>query len=254
MLRRESQVLLGFAALWLVPPLIVGQELAGRKEKQIKITSAEGERSFVLQVSAKGREGVVSVRNEKGIEIQSLLCPLLRDNSAPTEPELAAVREQFVLRFDAKDLDSDGHKDLMGIRDFGAKWARYCMWFYDPQQHIFVKDFLAEQMELLENLAVFGNRQFVTSYLGPADPWQAVYGIAGAQGSRPERQLIPAFSCLVETKSDGITPKAIVTTQYKGGQTIVERQETGTMDMRSTFGKCGSSVKLQESERSRENK
>jgi hypothetical protein len=160
----------------------------------------------------------VSVRNEKGIEIQSLACPLLRDNSVPREPELAAVREQFVSRFEAQDLDSDGHKDLMGIRDFGAKWARYCVWFYDPLQHIFVKDFLAEQMELLSNLAVLGNRKIVTSYLEPTDPWQAVYGIAGAQGSRPERQLIPAFSCLVETKSDGITPKAIVTTRYGSSQ------------------------------------
>jgi hypothetical protein len=253
MFQCESRVLLGFAALWLVPPLVGGQELARSKEKQMKITSAVGEPSFVLQVSAKGREGVVSVRNEKGIEIQSLVCPLLRDNSAPTEPELAAVREQFVLRFEAQDLDSDGHKDLMGIRDFGGKWARYCVWLYDSKQHIFVKDFLAEQMELLENLAAIGNRKIVTSYLGPTNPWQAVYGIVGAQGSRPERQLIPAFSCLVETKSDGITPKAIVTTQYKGVQTIVQRQKTGTMDMRSAFGTCGSSGKLQESEKSQVN-
>src|SRR5271166_6395243 len=152
MLRRETRaLLLGFAAIWLVPPLVVGQELPASKEKQMKITGAHGEPSFVLQISAKGRHGAVSVRNEKGVEIQSLACPLLRANSAPTEPELAAVREQFVLRFEAQDLDFDGHKDLMGIRDFGAKWTRYCVWFYDPQQHIFVKDFLAEQMELLAN-------------------------------------------------------------------------------------------------------
>ena len=95
MLQRETRVLLlAFAAIWLVLPLVVGQELAGSKEKQMKITGADGEPSFVLQISAKGREGVVSVRNEKGIEIQSLVCPLLRASSAPTEPELAAVREQ----------------------------------------------------------------------------------------------------------------------------------------------------------------
>jgi hypothetical protein len=144
------------------------------------------------------------------------------------------------LRFEAQDLDFDGHKDLMGIRDFGAKWARYCVWFYDPQKHIFVKDFLAEQMELLANLATIGNGKIVTSYLGPTNPWQVVYGIAGAQGSRPERQLIPAYSCLVETKSDGITPKAIVRTRYEGGQAIVQQQEAVTMDMRLALGSCDS--------------
>jgi hypothetical protein len=97
MLQGERRVLLlGFAAIWLVPSPVVGQALDVSKEKQMKIAGAGEERSFVLRISAKGRQGVVSVRDEKGIEIQNLVCPLLRDNSTPTEAELAAVREQFV--------------------------------------------------------------------------------------------------------------------------------------------------------------
>ncbi len=255
MLTSETRMLLlGFAAILSVPLLVVGQELGASKEKQMRIAGADGEPSFVVQISAKGRRGVVSVQDEKGTELQSLVCPLLRDNSAPTESELAAVREQFVVKFEAQDLDSDGHKDLMGIRDFGAKWARYCVWFYDPQQHIFVKDFLAEQMELLANIAAIGNGKIVTSHIGPTNPWLAVYSIVGAQGSRPQRQLVPAYSCLVETKTDGTTPKAVVTTRYEGGQAIVERQEVVKTEMKSAPGTCSSSGKLQESQKSLANK
>jgi hypothetical protein len=250
MLRRKVRaLLLGWAAIWLVPP-IVGQEVDASKQRQLKIPSAGGEPSFVLRISAEGRRGVVSVQDEKGTEMQSLVCPLLGDNSAPTDSELEAVREEFVLRFEAKDLDFDGHKDLMGIREFGAKWARYCVWFYDPQQHIFVKDFLAEQMELLANLAANVNGQIVTSHLGPVNPWHAVYRIDGAEGSRPERQLVPAYSCLVETAADGSAPKAVVTTRYEGGQAIVQRQEAVKIDLRSALGMCSSLGRLRESQKS----
>jgi hypothetical protein len=43
----------------------------------------------------------------------------------------------------------------------------------------------------------------------------------------------------VETKSDGITPNAIITTRYEGGQAIVQRQKAVTMDMSSALGSCG---------------
>jgi hypothetical protein len=254
MLRRMTRVvLLGWVATSLVLP-IVGQELDASKERQMKIPSAGGESSFVLQISAEGRRGVVSVQDEEGTQIQSLVCPLLRDSSAPTDSELVAVREQFILRFEAKDLDFDGHKDLMGIREFGAKWARYCVWFYDPQQHIFVRDFLAEQMELLANLAANVNGQIVTSHLGPVNPWQAVYRIAREEESRPQRQLVPAYSCLVETTADGSTPKAVVTTRYEGGQAIVQRQETVKMDIGSALSLCSSSGKLRENQKSQAKK
>ena len=120
----------------------------------------------MLRISAKDRRGMVVVKDEKEIDVQSLVCPLLRDNSTPTDSELAAARDQFVLRFEAKDLDFDGHIDLIGIREFGAKWARYCVWLYDPLQGLFVKDFLAEQMELLANLAVNVDSEIVLHISG----------------------------------------------------------------------------------------
>lgn len=254
MSRRNTRILfLGWTAIWLVPP-IAGREIDASKERQMKIPSADGEPSFVLQISAEGRRGVVSVQDEKGTELQSLVCPLLRDSPAPTNYELVAAREQFILRFEAKDLDSDGHKDLMGIREFGAKWARYCVWLYDPQQHIFVRDFLAEQMELLANLATNVNGHIVTSHLGPVNPWHAVYRIAGADGSRPQRQLVPAYSCLVETTADGSAPKAVVTTRYEGGQATVQRKEAVKMNMRSALATCSSLGKLLESPKSQPKK
>jgi hypothetical protein len=66
MLHSETRLLLALAAIWLLPPLVVGQELPGSEEKQMKITSADGEPSFVLQISATGREGWCLCGTKKG--------------------------------------------------------------------------------------------------------------------------------------------------------------------------------------------
>ena len=80
--------------------------------------------------------------------------PRLRDAAEATGEELAAVREQFVTHFVIADLDFAGHLDLTGIREFGAKWARYCAWLYDQKQHRYRKDFLAEQIPHMQSLQV----------------------------------------------------------------------------------------------------
>jgi hypothetical protein len=206
----------------------------------MKVPSVAGEPALVFKISAVGRRGIMSVRNEGGAEVQSLECPLLRDGVAATQQELAAVREQFVRQFVVMDLDSDGHPDLAGIREFGAKWARYCVWLYDPNQHIFVKNFLAEQMELLTNLTSLEGGLVSSSHMGPTNPWQAVYRIVGAQASRPERQLVPVFSCLLETTPDGDKPTAVVMTRYDGGQAVAQRDDAVKMGMKEALAKCGS--------------
>jgi hypothetical protein len=158
-----------------------------------------------------------------------------------TQEELAAAREQFMTQFVVTDFDFDDHPDLAGIREFGAKWARYCVWLYDPQ-HIFMKDFLAEQMELLVNLRPLAGRRITSSHMGVESNWLAVYRVAGADGSRPERQLVPVYSCLVEYTPSGEKPTAVVTTHYQKGQAVVRRQEAVKMDMKAALGKCSSGV------------
>jgi hypothetical protein len=116
----------GWAASWVVSPMVNQESPAGKE--RVEIPAAGGEPAFVLQISTDRSRGIVSVRNEKNAEVQKLTCPLLRDNAEATEAELAAVREQFVSKFMVRDLDFDRHPDLAGIREFGAKWARYCVW------------------------------------------------------------------------------------------------------------------------------
>jgi hypothetical protein len=228
---------LGCTALGAVPSAR-SEDLDARKEREMKIPGTGGEPSFLLRISAEGTRGVVSVREERGKELQSLTCLLLRDHVESTEEELAAARQQFVTQFVVDDFDFDRHLDLAGIREFGAKWARYCVWLYDPKQHIFVKDFLAEQMELLVNLKPLGGSQISSSHMGPANIWRAVYQVAGLEGSRPERQLVPVYSCLVETTPDGEKPTAVVMTRYEGVQPVVARLETANMDMRAALNRC----------------
>jgi hypothetical protein len=240
MFQSNTRVLLLGLAVICLTPLMVGQGSNPSKEREITVPSIAGEPFFRLKISAEGRRGIVSVWNAQGTEAQSLECPLLRDNVEAKQEELAAVREQFVTQFVALDLDFDRHADLTGIREFGAKWARYCVWLYDPKQHIFVKNFLAEQMELLTNLSSHDGGLVSSSQIGPTEPWQAMYRIAGATESRPERQLVPVFSCLVETTPDGEKPTAVITTRYEGGQAVVQRKEAANMDMKAALGMCSS--------------
>jgi len=236
----EARVLLLVAWISIgVTSFVVCQQSSASKEREIKVSVA-GEPAVTLKISALLRRGIVSVRNNAEAEVQSLECPLLRDDVEATEQELAAVREQFVTQFEARDLDSDGYPDLAGIREFGAKWARYCVWLYDPRQHVFVKNFLAEQMELLTNLTSSDGALVSSSGIGPTNPWQAVYQITGAKGSRPERQLVPLFSCLLETTPSGDKPSAVVTTRYNNGRAVVARQDATRMSMKEALSKCPS--------------
>jgi hypothetical protein len=166
----------------------------------IKIPVASGEPALTLQISTERSRGVVSVRDETGIEVQRLTCALL--------------------------------------------------WLYDPKQHSFTRDFLAEQMELLTNLEPLAGGQISTSHRGPENMWRAVYRITGAEGSRPVRQLIPAYSCLVETTPGGVKATAIVTAQYQSGQTIVQRHQTGKMNIKAALNRCDSSPEMGESRKS----
>ena len=185
----------------------------------------------------------MSVQHDNGAELQRLSCPLLRDDTAVSEDQLVAVREQFLRQFVVRDLDSDGHPDLAGIREFGANWARYCVWLYDPKQHFFAKDFLAEQMELMTNLEPLAGGQIPTSHMGPENMWRAVYRITEVEGSRPERQLVSVYSCLVETKPGGEKLASVVTVRYESGRAVVKRHEAGKMDIRAALSKCSLSTR-----------
>ena len=231
---------LGLAGIWAAPPMVC-QESGARQERIIKVPSASGESALVLQISTERNHGLVSVRHENGAELQKLSCPLLRDDTAVSEDQLVAVREQFLRQFVVRDLDSDGHPDLAGIREFGANWARYCVWLYDPKQHFFAKDFLAEQMELMTNLEPLAGGQISTSHMGPENMWRAVYRVVESEQSRPQRQLIPVSSCLVETQPGGGRPTTVVITRYEKGQPVVQRYEAEKMDIKAALGMCNQS-------------
>ena len=244
MVQLQARILmfLGLAATWAAPPMVCQKSGAG-EERIIRIPSASGDPALVLHISTERNRGVVSVRDERGTEVQKLTCPLLRDNTAASPDELAAVREQFLRQFVVRDLDSDQHPDLAGIREFGATWARYCVWLYDTKQHLFAKDFLSEQMELMTNLEPLAGGQISTSHMGPDNMWRAVYRIAEVEGSRPERQLIPVYSCLVETKPGGGRPAAVVTVRYESGHAVVQRPDARKMDIRAALDWCDVSRK-----------
>ena len=68
--------------------------------RELRVSATGGQPSFSLRISAEGQKGVVAVRDEKGTEVQRLLCPPLQATAEASEEELAAVREQFVTHHD----------------------------------------------------------------------------------------------------------------------------------------------------------
>src|SRR5437879_6646444 len=120
--KSRALLLLGWVAICSPQP-VFSQDTAASKPRELKIPGTDGQPSLSVRIWAEGQQGLVAVRDEKGTEVQKLVCRLLPDAADPKVEELAAVRKQFVTNFVIADLDFDGHLDLAGIRAFGAKWA-----------------------------------------------------------------------------------------------------------------------------------
>ena len=198
--------------------------------RTITLTASEKQPGFTLRISAKGRTGLVEVRNHAGVVVETLGCSLLRDAASPSKPEMKAVAEEFVTSFAAEDLDFDGHIDLKGPWEFGAKWARYCVWFYDPESQTFSGAYrkrpLAEQMELLYNLeADPQHHRIIAHSIGPVEPMWDEYRIQDLNHDRPYwPRLIPVKSCLIQNNLAGKIP-VVVVTRYEGRLSTVTRRK-----------------------------
>ncbi|HXJ94904.1 MAG TPA: hypothetical protein VMT20_18835 [Terriglobia bacterium] len=223
-IRRNALLL----ATLLVSALSLGapapQEVSPEAGRTISIAARQGRPSFSLRISASGAQGRVEVRGASGAQVQSLTCSLLRDEAQPTAPELEAVRQEFVLNFKSEDLNFDGYADLKGPREFGAKWARYCVWLFDTKTNMFVTDYLAEQMELLDNLEADPKRRLIVAYsMGPTDPLMDEYRIEEPADNRPYwPRLIPVDSCFVANTSPGVATAFL--TQYDQGKPVIKHR------------------------------
>jgi len=219
--------LLVFFLLLQVPSAPGGPAVAPSRNpdssRTVTIGGVNGQPRYTLRISANGRLGRIEVRDASGSQIQTLSCPLLRDESSPTAPELAAIDQQFVVNFAAEDLNFDGYLDLKAPREFGAKWGRYCVWLFDSTIRQFVNDGLAEQMELLYNLEADAEHERVAAYsIGPVNPMRDEYRIEGVSKDRPYwPRLIPVRSCFIESASP---PFVQVLTDYDQGRPVIKRQ------------------------------
>jgi len=193
-----------------------------RPERTLTIPAGPGRPPFELRVHANESKGLVEVTSA-GVQPQRLTCDL-------------APYTMFVEGFAIEDLDMDGHPDLRGVREFGAKWERYCIWLFDPSSRRFEKDHLAEQMELVSNLQVdAAHRRLVSSYIGPSRPSWDVYRIVS--GPEPEeRLLLPEQSCTIETGPTGNV--AAVVTRYSGGRAQTARHPLPPGDQRNAQEIC----------------
>ena len=177
-------------------------------DRTLTVPGGPSRPSFTLHIQEKGPEGVVDVFSSAGERRQTLTCAI--------QPWT-----NFVGEFEVLDLDMDGHPDLRAPREFGAKWYRYCVWLFDPSSQWFEKDFLAQQMELLNNLQVDAvHHRLIASTIGPVNPSWDVYRIVN--GSHPGRRvLLPEQACVIETGETGSV--AALVTRYGGGRAQTER-------------------------------
>ncbi len=189
-----------------VPQAVNEPQAANEKDavRTMMVPGAGGQPGYTLRISVSGREGRVEVRNHLGAMTQTLTCPLLQDEANPSDLEVKGAAKEFVSRFEMKDLDLDGYLDLRGVREYGAKWARYCVWLFHPKTPMFSRsDPLAQQMESLYNLAVDPKRSLIISYsIGPVNPLVDEYRIERVGKDRPYwPRLVPVQSCFLENDS-----------------------------------------------------
>ncbi len=201
--------------------------------RTLQIEAASGRPSYTLRISAKGREGLVEVRDvSKGL-LQTLTCPLIQGVPNPSDLEIKGAAEQFVTHFEIEDLNLDGYPDLKGPREFGASWSRYCVWLFDPATRSFQKGHLTEQLELLYHLRADSKRGRIISYsIGPVNPLWDEYRIENQSKDRPYwPRLIPVKSCYIETGSIGEKPIAVLTRYERDRSVIVRRLLSSNIGM-----------------------
>jgi hypothetical protein len=130
----------------------------------------------------------------------------------------------FVDSVKAMDLDFDGLPDILGIREFGGKWAKHCVWLFDPKRGRFIQDALSHQMEDLENLGVDAESRLVfASTIGPTLPTRDEYRIDNRSEVRGERRLLPVRSCQLDTGAPEGSTRTAKVVRYENGQAAVER-------------------------------
>jgi hypothetical protein len=199
-------------------------ETPGRQGDQTRtLPGGPGRPSFTLRVLTRGHEGVVEVSTPNETRRQTLTCAL-------------APYADFVGGFVIEDLDMDGHPDLRAIREFGAKWERYCIWLYDPSTRRFEKDLLARQMELVSNLTVDARHHRLVAFsIGPWRPSWDVYKIVNRPDPE-ERVLLPEQSCVIDTDAAG-NAVAIVA-RFGGGRAQTQRRPLPRGDNRTAQEIC----------------
>jgi hypothetical protein len=216
--------------LLLALPVVVAFDATAKAPAQradstrtMTVSGAQGLPGYTLRISASRRLGRIEVNDASGSQVQTLSCWLLRGVDNPTGPQLAAIRQQFVVNSAAEDLDFDGYPDLKAPREFGAKWGRYCVWLFDPGSRQFVKNDLAEQMELLYNLGTDAKHSLVIAdSIGPVNPMRDEYRIERRSENRPYwPRLIPVRSCFVDNRP---ATAASVFTRYDQDPPLIKRQ------------------------------
>ena len=220
-------------------PVFAGPPQPHGKVRTIAVKNQQD--SFTLRISAGGRTGLVDIRNDSGMMVETLACPLLRDAINPSQGEITGAAETFVTGFQTEDLDFDGLADLRGPREFGASWRRDCVWLYDPHSHMYTRNPLAEQMEILYNLRADSQRHRIISYsISTVDPMWDEYEIEGVSNDRPYwPRLMPVKSCFIQSGS-GDRTAMLINLQFKGGQPTASRAEIQPGEKRSVQELCGS--------------
>lgn len=81
---------------------------------------------------------------------------------------------------DVVDLNFDGLRDFWVMREAGAKWSRYEAFVWDGRTGRFVKDAFAKEISQLDNPEYDeASKSFVSSSMGPSEPYRTVRKVQG---------------------------------------------------------------------------
>jgi hypothetical protein len=132
--------------------------------------------------------------------------------------------ETFVSGLRATDLDFDGLLDILATRDFGAKWATYCVWLFDPNQGRFIQNSLSRQMEDLENTVDEERHQIVAFTIGPTYPNRDEYRIDRRSAIHAQLRLLAMRSCELDTAQTEGAARRVSMVTYPASREVVQRR------------------------------
>ncbi len=174
-------------------------------------------RTFAVAVGAKTKQLLtlrLSAKEPADVRSKTHVDVAIGPNESVVKQTLSATvdapAEMVIRTAETIDLNFDGHMDFWLVRDFGAKWAKYEAWVFEPKSGRYVQNVFTREIGQLLNPEIDPAAHTITTRsLGPSSPSRTV--------ARVERgRMVTIESCTFDGSKEASRGRLVVKKSVQG--------------------------------------